>query len=242
MSRRCDHPVIGITTYAEPASWGVWRSVPADLLPHGYVRHVEQAGGIPLLVPPRLDPADVVVEEILDRLDALVVAGGADVEPSRYGAVPHASVQEPRPDRDSSELALVRAAVARDLPLLGICRGMQVMAVAAGGTLDQHLPDLTGSVAHSPGPGQYGTTQVTTQAGTRVAAILGPQVQVRCYHHQQVRTAPGYTVSARAGDGVLEAMEVPDARFRVAVQWHPEASTEIALMAALVEQLRSDRA
>jgi putative glutamine amidotransferase len=132
------------------------------------------------------------------------------------------------------ELALVRGAVDADLPLLGICRGMQVMAVAAGGSLVQHLPDVTGSSSHSPGPGSYGWTRVSCSPRSVLAGIVGDSVEVPCHHHQAVSVAPGYAFSAYADDGVVEAMEATVARFRVGVQWHPEASTETALMRALV--------
>ncbi|HEX2705248.1 MAG TPA: gamma-glutamyl-gamma-aminobutyrate hydrolase family protein [Candidatus Lustribacter sp.] len=231
---RARRPVIGITTYVELASWGLWRDAPAALVPHGYVAHVESAGGVALLVPPRVGASAAVVAAVLGSLDGLVIAGGADVDPARYGADRHPSVEPSRADRDSMELALVRGAVARDLPLLGICRGMQVMAIAAGGSLIQHVPDVTGSAAHSPALATFGSTQVSTVDGSLVAGIVGARMEVPCCHHQAVASAPGYVASASASDGVMEAMEAPDARFRMAVQWHPEASTETALMRALI--------
>ncbi len=229
-------PVIGITTYVEPASWGVWSDVPAALLPHGYVRHVEDAGGLAVLLPPRLDADEALAHEILERLDGLVLAGGADVEPVRYAAVPHGSVQAPRPDRDTLELALALASAERGTPVLGICRGMQVMAVAVGGSLEQHLPDRVAHEDHSPGAGVYGSHAVSTVAGTRVGALLGQRVVVPSYHHQSVLTHPGFVPSAWAEDGTLEAMEDPAASFRLAVQWHPEAGSDPRLFEALVQE------
>ncbi|HEX8970398.1 gamma-glutamyl-gamma-aminobutyrate hydrolase family protein [Oryzihumus sp.] len=234
-------PVIGITCYVEPATRGDWTDVPSALLPQDYVTKVEAAGGIALLVPPRLDADDELARAVLSRLDGLILAGGADVEPSRYAAQPHPGVQPGRPDRDALELALARASAEQDVAVLGICRGMQVMAVAAGGHLEQHVPDRVGHDEHSPAPGVYGSHPVTTVAGTRLAAILGTAVDVPTYHHQSVLEHPGYVPSAWAGDGTLEAMEDPRARFRIAVQWHPEAGADPRLFEALVQECR-DRA
>jgi len=231
-------PLIGITSYVEPAAWGVWRNVPAALVPHRYVRHVQQAGGIAVVVPPLAPPVDSAAAEVLDHLDGLVIAGGVDVEPSRYGEEPDATVQEPRPDRDESELALVHRAVELDLPVLGVCRGMQVMAVAGGGSLVQHLPDKIGSADHSPGPAAYGRTTVRIAPDSRLATVLGETAEVSCYHHQGVAAHPGYTGSAWAADGTLEALEAPEARWRVGIQWHPEAGTDPRLFEALVDAAR----
>ena len=227
-------PVIGVTTYLEQSSWGSWEQVPAVVLQHDYVRQVEQAGGIALLIPPREDTDDGWVGEVLDRVDGVMIAGGADVDPHRYAAQRHRFVQASRPDRDSTELALARLTEARDLPVLGICRGMQVMAVAAGGTLEQHLPDRVGNDGHAPFRGRHGSHPVSTVAGTTVRRLLGERITVPTYHHQAVATHPGFEPAAWADDGTLEAMEQPGARFRLAVQWHPEAGVEAALFHALV--------
>ena len=232
-------PVIGITAYVEPASRGDWTEVPSALLPQDYVTKVEEAGGIALLVPPRLDADDALAREVLARLDGLVLAGGADVEPDRYAAQPHPSVQPGRPDRDALELALARASAEQDFAVLGICRGMQVMAVAAGGHLEQHVPDRVGHDEHSPAPGVYGSHPVTTVPGTRVAGIVGPALDVPTYHHQSVLEHPGYVPAAWSDDGTLEAMEDPRARFRLAVQWHPEVGTDPRLFEALVQECRA---
>jgi putative glutamine amidotransferase len=228
-------PLVALTCYAEPASWGVWRDVPAVLVPEGYVRSLRDAGAEVVLLPPQERLSDADADRLVALFDALVVAGGPDVDPARYGQSAHAAVQSSRPDRDDAELALVRAAVRVDLPLLGVCRGMQVMAVAAGGTLQQHLPDVVGTQAHSPGPATYGWNRVDTVAGTRTAELIGAQLEVPCYHHQGVATHPGYEVSARSQDGVTEAMEDPTSRFRLGVQWHPEAGTDLRLFTAVVE-------
>src|SRR5690349_23660839 len=193
-------PVIGITCYVEPASRGQWVDVPSALLPLAYIRKVEEAGGLALLVPPRtdVDHDSAIAAEILDRLDGLILAGGADIDPQRYAADPHPEVQEARADRDGMELALAVGAARTGVPLLGICRGMQVMAVAAGGILEQHVPDRVGHVDHSPGTAVYGEHVIETVSGTRLAGLLGATAWVPSYHHQSVVTHPGFTPSAWA--------------------------------------------
>ena len=228
-------PVIGVSCYVEDVDSSPWRAQPSAVLPFDYVRHLMAAGALPVLLPPRVDADRAMAAEVLDRLDAVVVAGGADVEASRYGRERHPSMQDPRPDRDSWELALVEEALARDLPLLGICRGMQVMAVQAGGTLVQHLPDVVGHLGHQPDPGVYADHPVTPLPGTRLAEVLGTdELSVPTYHHQGVAEHPTYTASAVHPDGTVEAFEHADARFRIAVQWHPEAGRDPRLFEALV--------
>jgi putative glutamine amidotransferase len=231
-------PVIGITAYVERASWGRWVDVPGALVPYRYVGHVEDAGGIAVVVPPRPDADDGVAHELLARLDGVILAGGVDVAPELYADERHASVQASRPDRDTTELALARATSALDVPLLGICRGMQVMAVAAGGLLEQHLPDRVGHDDHSPSDGVYGSHRVTTVAGTRLSSLLGDEAEVPSYHHQSVLTHPGFVAAAWAADGTLEAMEDPDRPFCLAVQWHPEMGEDPRLFDALVSAAR----
>jgi len=229
-------PLIGITSYVEPASWSIWHDVPAVLVPHRYVAQVQSAGGIAVVVPPLPSDADEAdASTVLSRLDGLILAGGSDVEPVHYGQEPHAVLQPPRPARDNSELKLARVSAEADLPVLGICRGMQVMAVAAGGALEQHLPDRLGHFGHSPAPGTYGEHPVELKAGTRLHEILGDRVDVATYHHQGVADYPGYQASGWAvDDGVLEAIEDPAGRFRLGVQWHPEVGTDPRLFEALV--------
>ena len=232
MSRR---PVIGLTCYVEPVTRAVWQDIPSATVPYSYVRNIEQAGGLVVIIPPRADGDPALAAEILSRLDGLVIAGGADVDPVRYARPRHASAQESREDRDAMELALATAAAEQDVPILGICRGMQVMAVAAGGDLEQHLPDRVGHEDHSPQEGVYGRHPVSTVAGTRVHSLLGDATVVPTYHHQSVLTHPGFVAAAWAPDGTLEAMEDPVAGFRLAVQWHPEEGEDPRLFAALVE-------
>ncbi len=226
-------PVIGLTTYREEASWGVWRQR-ADLLHHEYADSVVAAGGVPVLLPPASDDARHAAA-VVSRLDGLIVSGGADVDPARYGEDPHPRTAGWRTDRDAWEAALLHAATEDALPVLGICRGMQLMAAEAGGALDQHTPDLVGHLGHGPAPGEFGTTQVSVETDSRVAAMVGPALAVPCHHHQSVREHPGFRVVARAADGTAEAMEAPGDRFCVAVQWHPEKGTELALFRGLVE-------
>jgi putative glutamine amidotransferase len=222
-------PLIGISTYREQSRWGVWDEL-ADVLPASYARSVELAGGVPVLLPPG-DAAGVA--SVVARLDGLVIAGGADVDPARYGEAPHDRTSTWREDRDAWELALLDAAPP-DLPVLGICRGMQVMAVHAGGRLEQHVPDVTGTELHSPGGDAFGEVDVDVVAGTRLAGAIGDKGSVRCHHHQAVRDHPGYLAAARAADGTLEAIEDPSHPFRVAVQWHPETREDAGLFRALV--------
>jgi putative glutamine amidotransferase len=226
-------PVIGITAYREQARWNAW-DVPAVLVPDAYVQHVLGAGGLPLLVPPGLEDA----AEVLDRLDGLVLAGGADIDPGRYGAEARPETTGLRPERDASELALADAAAARDLPTLGICRGLQVMVVASGGQLHQHLPDLVGHVQHRPAPGTYGEHAVALTPGSRVHSVLGDHVVVSSSHHQGVEDPGRLTVSGHADDGTVEAVEDPSRRFALGVLWHPEVREDGRLFNALVDAAR----
>ncbi|NUS52370.1 MAG: gamma-glutamyl-gamma-aminobutyrate hydrolase family protein [Nocardioidaceae bacterium] len=223
-------PVVGLSTYREQARWGVWDQ-PADLLPTQYADAVGRAGGVPVLLPPQ-DPADAAA--VVGRLDGLVITGGADVDPARYGADPHPRTVAWRTDRDAWELALLGAADALGLPVLGICRGMQVMAVHRGGTLEQHVPDAVGHETHSPGGDAFGEVEVSTAPGSRLRSLLGDRQRVGCHHHQGVREHPGFTAAAHADDGTLEAMEAAGARFQLAVQWHPETRADAGLFAGLV--------
>jgi gamma-glutamyl-gamma-aminobutyrate hydrolase PuuD len=232
LTRRVEgpRPVVGITAYGERARYGVWDHE-AVLLPQTYPAVVTAAGGVPVLLAPVPEAAVVV-----DRLDAVVLAGGPDVGPDRYGAAPHPRTGQPRPERDAAELAVVHRALQRGIPVLGVCRGAQVLNVALGGTLVQHVPDAVGHTGHNPSPGVFGTTVVTLEPGSRVGAALGQEVAVRCHHHQALeRVADGLVVTGRAADGTVEAVELTGSPFVVGVQWHPEEdATDVRLMAALV--------
>jgi putative glutamine amidotransferase len=230
-------PVIGITAYVEQARWGVW-DLPATLLPLMYVQKVEEAGGRPLLVP----PSEAGVEETLDALDGLILSGGADLDPDLYGAEAHAETTGLRPDRDAAELALLTAALERDMPVLAICRGSQVLNVARGGDLVQHLPEIVGSDQHKEVAGVFADHDVTVEPGTTLGALLGEQAPVKSHHHQGFgRVGEGLRPVAWAEDGTLEAVEDPDRQFALGVLWHPEAGKDDALFRALVEQARAYR-
>jgi putative glutamine amidotransferase len=228
-------PLIGVTTYREQARWGVWDE-PADVLHAVYARSIAAAGGVAVLLPPA--DADAALA-VATHIDALVIAGGADVDPWQYGAEPHVRTSGWRLDRDTWELALLDAAWDAHLPVLGICRGMQVMAVHAGGTLDQHIPDLVGTDEHSPGGAEFGEIAVDVIPGTRLAAAIGDRGEVACHHHQSVREHPGFVPSARAADGTLEAMEREDRPYWMAVQWHPETREDAGLFRSLVDATQS---
>ena len=224
-------PVIGITCYVERAEWGVWDQ-PAALIPLTYVRAVQEAGGRAVLIPPDDDGA----AEMLDDLDGLVLSGGADIDPQVYGETSDATM-EVRPDRDRSEIALANAALDRDMPVLGICRGMQLLNVARGGTL---IPDLEADgagVSHKEAPGVFARHEVTIEPDSRLCSILGDRSAVASHHHQAPdRLGRGLRATGTAPDGVVEAIEDPDARMVVGVLWHPEEGEDRALFETLVER------
>jgi putative glutamine amidotransferase len=222
-------PVIGLTTYREQAAWDVW-NMSADLLPSVDTRSVEAAGGVVVLLPPQTDG----MAEVVSRLDGLIIGGGADVDPERYGQMPH-PMTKVRRDRDSWEFGLLDAADRIGLPTLGICRGMQVMAVRTGGTLEQYLPDVVGHEEHAPGGNSFGWTSIATREGSRVRRFVGDRVQVSCHHHQSVLSHPGFEATARAADGTIEAIEDPERPFWLGVQWHPESGDDYGLFLGLIE-------
>ena len=230
--------MVGITTYAQEASWGVWR-LPAALVPLEYVDAVERAGGRPLLIPPSEDGID----ETLDAVDGIVFSGGADVAPSTYGADPHPETDTPQERRDAAELALLSGALERDVPTLAVCRGFQLLNVARGGDLVQHLPETVGHDDHRQVPGTFSEHAVEVKEGSRLAAIVGVSPAVTSHHHQGIgRLGEGLGETAWASDGTIEAAEDPSRRFAVGVQWHPEAGPDDALFANLVEEASRYRA
>jgi putative glutamine amidotransferase len=227
-------PVIGLTTYAEETRFGV-NDTFAAVLPLSYVHAVHVSGGRAVLVTP--DDPDT---DVLDGLDAIIFTGGSDVDPSLYGEERHPTVSV-RPQRDKAELVLMRAALDKDLPMFGICRGMQLMTVAYGGRLHQHLPDVIGHYNHRPiaGP-KFGEHEVKLAPGSLCHAILGDLVMVNSFHHQGVADPGRLTPSGWCpDDGLIETVEDPGKRFAVGVQWHPEDTTDFRLFAALVEAARS---
>ena len=236
-------PVIGLTTYVETARHGPWEER-AALLPVSYLDAILDSGGLPVLLPPAADGA----ADVSALVDGLILTGGPDVDPARYGAEAHPETGAPRPTRDDWELGLCHLALAHDLPLLAICRGVQVLNVASGGTLHQHLPEHVGHTGHRPAPGTMGQTVVALEVGSLVATVLGRGVTVNCSHHQALdRIGRGIAVVGRAVDGTVEAVELDGHRFAVGLQWHPEDDPSdrrifMALVAAAREaSLSSER-
>jgi gamma-glutamyl-gamma-aminobutyrate hydrolase PuuD len=232
-------PMIGITAYREQARWGSW-DLPAVLLPDRYAARVAEAGAVPVLLPPSAGVADIA-----GRLDGLVLSGGGDIDPARYGAPRDPHCGPANAERDGAELDLFAAALTAQLPVLGICRGLQVINVALGGTLYQHLPDHVGHEGHAPVPGGFGTHEVSVAPGSRLASVLRRTdltdhlpVVVPTHHHQAIDLLGGGLVAtAWATDGTIEAVELDPAQhpFALAVQWHPEASDDLSLFRALAQ-------
>ena len=231
-------PVIGITTYVTPAKWSYW-DTEAALIPADYVYAVERAGGRALLVPPSEDG----VEETLQALDGLLFSGGSDLDPGLYDQQPHEETFGIHEGRDRAELALLEAALERDMPVLAICRGSQVLNVARGGDLVQHLPEVVGDEKHKHTPGTFADHDVTLEEGTRLGSLLGDHAPVKSHHHQGIgRIGEGLRVAAHAEDGTVEAVEDPDRRFAVGVLWHPEAGEDARLFEELVREAAEYRA
>jgi putative glutamine amidotransferase len=225
-------PVVGVTTYTDTVSWGVW-TIPAAMSPLAYVTSIERAGGRALLVP----PSEVGVEETLDALEGLVLSGGEDLHPEAYGADPHPETRQTRPDRDRAELVLLQRALERDMPVLAVCRGSQVLNVGLGGDLVQHLPEVVGSDRHKHTPGEFADHDVDLQPGSRLAGLLGDRAPVKSHHHQGYgRLGQGLEPVGWAEDGTIEALEHASKRFALGVLWHPEEGEDLALFEALVRE------
>jgi putative glutamine amidotransferase len=230
--------VIGITSYAQEASFGAWR-LPTAFVPLDYVDAVERAGGRPLVVP----PSDDGVQETLDALDGIVFSGGTDLDPRTYGAEPHPATDPPQRRRDAGELALLRAALARDMPTLAICRGSELLNVVLGGDLVQHLPDVVGDETHKQVPGVFSEHGVRIDPGSRLGELVGEHAPVKSHHHQGFgRIGDGLVAAAWAEDGTPEALEDRSRRFMLGVLWHPEVGEDAALFEALVDAARTYRA
>ena len=225
-------PVVGITSYAEQVTWGAWVEE-AALVPLSYVRAIERAGGRPLVIP----PSDGAIEETLSVLDGILFSGGSDLDPALYDAEAHPETLGVLEARDRAEMELLAAALERDMPVLAVCRGSQVLNVARGGDLVQHLPEVLGHEEHKHTPGEYSDHDVTLEDGTRVGDILGDRAPVKSHHHQGFgRIGEGLREAGYAEDGTVEALEDPSKRFAVGVLWHPEEGEDMALFEALVEQ------
>ncbi|MGO9963949.1 MAG: gamma-glutamyl-gamma-aminobutyrate hydrolase family protein [Acidimicrobiales bacterium] len=229
-----ERPVIGVTAYEEEASWGLWQTK-ASLVPSAYVRSLADAGASTVILPV-LQEREPTLDCLVRRLDGLVLTGGPDVDPARYGAEAHPRSQAPRTQRDERELALVSAAERAGLPLLAICRGMQLLNVAYGGSLIQHLPDVVGHEEHNLTPGAFSGHRVRIEAGSSLHKALGwEERDVPTHHHQGIdRLGGGLCAVAWAEDGTIEAVEDRAKPFVVGVQWHPEADADGSVFRALV--------
>ena len=237
-------PVIGICTALTRARWGVWER-DAALLAFSYIEAIQRAGGLAVMIPPdgRFEHEP---DQILDLIDGLILAGGNDIDPACYGADPHPETHFLVPERDASELALARRAVHRDMPVLGICRGMQLINVAFGGTLRQHLPDELGHEEHRRTPGSFDGADhdVRLAAGSLAARAAGEELHgTKSHHHQGIATVgEGLEITGHSTiDDLPEAVEAPGRRFVLGVQWHPEADEQSRVVAAVVDQARGYR-
>jgi putative glutamine amidotransferase len=230
-------PLIGITSYAEEVRMGVWTE-DAAVVPLAYVRSVEHAGGRPLVIPPVEDG----VEETLDALHGVIFSGGGDLDPGLYGADPHVETDAPKPWRDQAEIRMLEAALARDMPVLAICRGSQLLNVARGGDLVQHLPEVVGHERHKHEPGAYSDHSVQVASDSKLGDLLGEHAPVKSHHHQGMgQIGEGLREVAWAEDGVVEGLEDPAKRFALGVLWHPEEGEDFALFTGLVEEARRYR-
>lgn len=237
-------PVIAICANLVRAQWGVWDQE-AALLPLSYIQAVQRAGGQAVMVAPDPELVDDP-DQLLDLIDGLILAGGDDIDPSFYGAERHPETRGTVPERDRVEIALAVRAVERDLPVLGICRGMQVLNVAFGGTLLQHLPDEVGHGEHRINPGSFdGSEHDVRLAPESLAARAAGEDRhsTKSHHHQGLdEVAEGISVSGHSTlDDLPEAIEVPGRRFVLGVQWHPEADQQSQVVSALVEEARAYR-
>lgn len=239
MRKRNGRPTIGVTSATERVSYGAWNDVQAFMSPASYARAVQRAGGRPvLLIPTQEDTEDP--DGVLDVVDALIVTGGAgDVNPTLYGEEPHPETGPVQEERDAYELALVRAATERRMPVLGICRGMQILNVAYGGGIEQHIPDVVGHEDHRHTPGTFADHDVELESGSLAARAVGDvRAPVKSHHHQGVKEiGAGLAVTGRADDETIEALEDPSCPFVLGVLWHPEEDEKSQLINALVTEV-----
>ena len=233
-------PLIGICAAVERVSWGPWRDVPSNIVPISYSRAVQDAGAIALLLPPD-DEVAQRPDELLDLIDGLLLAGGCDVDPASYGARPHAETSGTWPERDRFELALTHRAIERELPMLGICRGMQLLNVACGGTLDQHVPDQVGHQEHRHSPGQFSDHEVRLEEDSLAARAVGADTTaVKSHHHQGIgELGEGLVATGWSSeDGIVEAIELEGRPYALGVLWHPEQDERSRVVGSLVEAAR----
>jgi putative glutamine amidotransferase len=234
-------PLIGVCAAVESAAFGVWKDEPTVLMPLSYSRAIHGAGGMVAMLPPdRIGTEDP--DEVLDRIDALLLGGGADIDPESHGAEAHPETVGTNPDRDRFEIALAQRAMEREIPLLGVCRGMQILNVACGGTLNQHLPDRLGHERHRPVPGSWAEHDVRIAPGSLAARAAGTEsLAVKSHHHQGVDSVPeALAISAWATDDEsVEAIESADGPFALGVLWHPEEDAEDRVIPTLVEEATS---
>ncbi len=233
--RTRSRPLVGITTYVTLARWSYWE-LEAALIPANYVNAVDRAGARPLLTPPMSEGID----ETLEALDGIVFTGGSDLDPNLYGDEPHRETFGVHRRRDEAELALFLGALEWDMPVLGICRGIQVFNVALGGDLHQHLPEVVGHEGHkNDPPGKFLEHEITIEPESKLSRVLGERTKVMSHHHQGLRRlGDGLIEAAHADDGAVEAVEAPDRRFAIGVLWHPEVGGDIVLFEAFVEEAR----
>jgi putative glutamine amidotransferase len=233
-------PNIGVTAASERVSYGVWEEIPAVISPARYIEAVQRAGGRPVLLPPDQEDAEDPAG-VLGLLDALVVTGGAgDLDPTLYGDERHPETGPVQQERDVYELALVRGALERGMPILGICRGMQILNVAYGGTIEQHLPDVLGHEEHRHTPGTFADHEVRLAPDSLAARAAGmDRTPVKSHHHQGIKTVgDGLAVTGRdAEDDSVEAIEDPSCSFVLGVLWHPEEDERSHLIKALVSEV-----
>jgi len=228
-------PIIGLSCYRQRGQTGIWDTEMA-MLPSFYLDGVTRAGGIAVIIPPQTID-DLAAETVISQLSGLIVTGGRDVEAQRYGAIPHEMAEKPDALRDLLEDKLITAAIEMKLPFLGICRGAQVLNVNRGGSLIQHLPDVVGDNRYQPGGGNFAKMTMQVEAGSKLAALVGPSIaNCALYHHQAIDSVgEGLAVTAHSPDGVIQAVELSDHPFGLAVQWHPEQTLEdLRLFEALV--------
>jgi putative glutamine amidotransferase len=233
-------PNIGVTAATESVSYGVWKEIQAVISPANYIRAVQRAGGRPVLLPP--DPEDARDPGgVLDIIDALVVTGGAgDLDPTLYGDERHPETGPVQEERDAYELALVRGALEREMPILGICRGMQILNVAYGGTIEQHLPDVLGHEEHRHTPGTFADHEVRLDPDSLAARAAGSErTPVKSHHHQGIKDVGGGLVVTgwAVEDDAVEALEDPSCSFVLGVLWHPEEDEQSQPIKALVSEV-----